>query len=209
MPGEAARPHELPRFGGETELNRKSNGLRHFLSGLPRQESLSLLELGSINQTTLNYLGQMGCRIRAVDLLSTYDKHRQSLPGGEFDARSAVEFVDRELSLPVEEFDGVLAWDVLEFLDLPVLHTLVARLQESLHPGGAMLAFFHAQMMGQLVDVYRYQIAEQDSLVLNPRLQRPMPRTFNNRHLEQLFQEFHAVKFFLTRDQLREVIAFR
>lgn len=208
-PAADIEPNELPNFTASAELDRRSNGLRHFIGGMPKGGPLSLLELGSVNQSTLNFLGQLGCRIRAVDVLSTYDKYRETLPGGEFDARAAVEFVDRELDLPVEEFDGILAWDVLEFLDLPVLHTLIARLHESLYPGGTMLAFFHAQMMGQLVDVYRYQITGEDALQLVPRLRRPMPRTYNNRHLEQLFQDFHAVKFFLTRDQLREVIVSR
>ena len=46
-------------------------------------------------------------------------------------------------------------------------------------------------------------------LRLQVRQQRTLPQTFNNRSLERLFGEFHSVKFFLTRDNLREVIAVR
>jgi hypothetical protein len=38
---------------------------------------------------------------------------------------------------------------------------------------------------------------------------RPLPHTFNNRSLERLFSGFTSVKFFLTRDSIREVIAIR
>ena len=44
---------------------------------------------------------------------------------------------------------------------------------------------------------------------MQPRGQRKPAQYFNNRDLERLFQEFASVKFFLTRDSLREVIVRR
>jgi len=44
---------------------------------------------------------------------------------------------------------------------------------------------------------------------LTPRGPRARAQYFNNRSLEKLFQKFHSVKFFLTRDSLREVIVRR
>jgi hypothetical protein len=41
------------------------------------------------------------------------------------------------------------------------------------------------------------------------RSQRRPAQIFNNRSLEKLFQDFQSVKFFLTRDRLREVIVKR
>jgi hypothetical protein len=41
------------------------------------------------------------------------------------------------------------------------------------------------------------------------RAQRRPAQVFNNRSLEKLFQDFQSVKFFLTRDRLREVIVRR
>jgi hypothetical protein len=41
------------------------------------------------------------------------------------------------------------------------------------------------------------------------RSRRKPAQIFNNRNLEKLFQEFSSVKFFLTRDHLREVIVKR
>jgi hypothetical protein len=38
---------------------------------------------------------------------------------------------------------------------------------------------------------------------------RTLPNTFNNRSLERLFEEFDSIKFFLTRDSIREVIVSR
>jgi hypothetical protein len=44
---------------------------------------------------------------------------------------------------------------------------------------------------------------------LTPRYQMRPVQYFNNRNLEKLFQKYQSVKFFLTRDHLREVIVRR
>jgi hypothetical protein len=36
-----------------------------------------------------------------------------------------------------------------------------------------------------------------------------LQRVFNNRHVENLFRDFHSLKFFLARDNIREVLAIR
>ena len=54
-----------------------------------------------------------------------------------------------------------------------------------------------------------YQIEDSQVLKLQVRQQRTLQQTFNNRNLERLFGSFRSVKFFLTRDSLREVIAVR
>jgi len=36
-----------------------------------------------------------------------------------------------------------------------------------------------------------------------------LQRVFNNRHVENLFRDFGSIKFFLTRDNIREVLVVR
>ena len=62
---------------------------------------------------------------------------------------------------------------------------------------------------GSPVHVCRYQIRDRQTLRLQPRLSRPLPRAFNNRSLERMFTNFRSVKFFLAKDNLREVIVTR
>ena len=50
---------------------------------------------------------------------------------------------------------------------------------------------------------------DHQTLHLQPRFSRPLPRAFNNRNLERLFSNFRSVKFFLAKDNLREVIVTR
>jgi hypothetical protein len=36
-----------------------------------------------------------------------------------------------------------------------------------------------------------------------------LQRVFNNRHIENLFRDFASIKFFLSRDNIREVLVVR
>ena len=69
--------------------------------------------------------------------------------------------------------------------------------------------FFHAEEKADTIPLYSYRIVESKVLSLTPRGQRKAAQYFNNRSLEKLFQKFDSVKFFLTRDHLREVIVRR
>ena len=113
------------------------------------------------------------------------------------------------LNFPEEHFDGILVWDTLQFLSAPLLETVMARLHGMLQPGGYMLAIFNAQEQAGPIPTYSFRITDNRTMGLAPRGQRAAAQFFNNRSLERLFEGFDSVKFFLTRDHLREVIVRR
>jgi SAM-dependent methyltransferase len=187
-------------------VTRKSNGLKHFFDVLPDREHLDILDLGGLNQENIGILSQFGGTVHAVDLLVQYDQRMRDHPESSMDIAAARDFVDEYLNFPRNQFDAILAWDSLEFLDSDVVHLAVARLEEVLRPGGGMLTFFHTQGRGESVPSCRYRIDGSNDLVLQPRDTRTLPTTFNNRSLERLFVDYESIKFFLTRDSIREVI---
>jgi hypothetical protein len=81
----------------------------------------------------------------------------------------------------------------------------------ALHPAfvAYLLAFFHAEEKAELLPSYSYRIVDSKTISLAMRGERKPAQFFNNRSLEKLFHEFQSVKFFLTRDHLREVIVRR
>jgi hypothetical protein len=85
-------------------------------------------------------------------------------------------------------------------------------------PGGVLLAFFHTKDAGPTAPYSRYHIAGDDALDLQPMAVRngsgeaslvKLQRVFNNRHIENLFRDFSSLKFFLARDNIREVLVVR
>jgi hypothetical protein len=100
----------------------------------------------------------------------------------------------------------VLLWDVLEYLGPPLLAAVMERLHTIVRPKSYMLAFFHSDDKLNETPVYTFRIQEVNSLQLAQRGTRRPAQLYNNRSLEKLFAEFESVKFFLSRDRLREVI---
>ncbi len=69
-----------------------------------------------------------------------------------------------------------------------------------------MLAFFHSDDKLDSVPFYTFRIQEINSLQVEQKGLRRPTQLFNNRGIEKVFGRSESVKFFLTRERLREVI---
>ena len=78
-----------------------------------------------------------------------------------------------------------------------------------MRPGGIILAFFNANEKIKEIPLYHYRIQDAKTLLQVPRGAPQHVQNFNNRTIEKLFEAASSVKFFLTRDNLREVIVRR
>ena len=90
-----------------------------------------------------------------------------------------------------------------------LLHATVDRLYDVMQPKSYVLAFFNANEKLPKVPSYNFRLLDHKTIQLSDRGMRPTGQVFNNRNLEKLFGKFESVKFFLTRDSLREVIVGR
>jgi hypothetical protein len=167
--------------------------------------------LAGASQATISFITNNGHRIYSDDFIRQLD---QCFGDGDFyenqtNPLKVQNFLDSALTFPAESFDGVLVWDTLQFLVAPLLSTVVAHLHGVMRPGGYLLAFFNAEERTSTIPTYSYRISDHRTIALASRGQRPPAQFFNNRSLEKLFQDFESVKFFLTRDHLREIIVRR
>ena len=80
---------------------------------------------------------------------------------------------------------------------------------DTLRPDSYLLAFFHADEKVKEIPLYNYRIADQKHLLLQASGWAHCGQFFNNRALEKLFHRYKSVKFFLGRDNLREIIVRR
>ena len=118
-------------------------------------------------------------------------------------------FLNQVLDFPEEQFDGALVWDVLQFLSPAAAQATLDRLYRILRPQSYVLAFFNASEKVASIPSYHYRITDSKTLLLSQRGNRVPTQFFNNRSIEKLFQHYESIKFFLTRDSLREVIVKR
>lgn len=190
---------------------RHSHGLDQFCSSLEERPGLSILDLAGASQATISFLTNYGHRLYSDDFVHQMDQH---FGDGDFyenqsNPLKSRKFLDTALDFSEGHFDGALVWDTLQFLTPPLLQLVVERLHRMLRPGACLLAFFHAEERLDTIPTYSYRVFDHRTISLAPRGRRRPAQFFNNRSLEKLFQDFQSVKFFLTRDHLREVIVRR
>jgi hypothetical protein len=191
---------------------RASHGLEQFFASIQDQENLSILDFAGASQANISFITALGHRIYSNDIVRTLEEsfgNDGDFVANQSDPQRATAFLRESLDFPENSFDGALVWDTLQFLAPPLLQDTVDRLYHILRPQSYLLAFFHAEEKADTIPLYSYRIVEPKVLSLTPRGQRKAAQYFNNRSLEKLFQKFNSVKFFLTRDHLREVIVRR
>lgn len=190
---------------------RASHGLEQFFTAIRDREALTILDLTPASQANVSFITELGHRIYTEDLIQMLDDAfgRSGFYENQADPQRTRAFLADSLDFPEGHFDGALVWDTLQYITPPLLELVVERLARILKPGASALSFFHADEKARLIPVHSYRIADSRTLLLVPRGERQPAQYFNNRGLEKLFQRFESVKFFLTRDHLREVIVKR
>lgn len=191
--------------------SRHSNGLEQFFNHIQGESGLHLLDFSGVSQANVGFITNLGCKLYSEDLLQTLDLVFGQ--GDYYENQSEPDriegFLEQSLNFPNGHIDGALLWDVLEFLAPPLLKAALDRLYHAVRPGSYLLAMFHAEERAGQIPLYSYRIANAKTLSLTPRGERQPAQFFNNRAIENVFQNFESVKFFLTRDSLREVIVKR
>ncbi len=221
-------PETIPAQGSQ-KLTRRSSGLGELSRSWESAENLCVLDLGSTSPINIRHFTEHGHRIYSEDLLTastdpellTKDEQGNAI----LDSRK---FLADNLVYPAAHFDVVFCWNLPDYLDESLVKPVVGRLWSVLKPGGMLLAFFHTRDAGPDAPCHRFHIVGADTLemqkiVLRREARRgptgavhtavsdgfQLQRVFNNRHIENLFRDFASIKFFLARDNVREVLVVR
>jgi hypothetical protein len=204
------------------KLTRRSSGMGEVSRLLNSQEALCVLDMGATSASNISFFTNKGHKSYSEDLLrSSLDPALRVQDG---DGKSVVDtkrFLDENLVYPNAHFDVVLCWNLPDYMEESLVKPTIDRLWSTMKPGGLLLAFFHTRDAGPDSVCYRYHVTDSDMLEMqevkfampgrpssekqSPRLQ----RVFNNRHIENLFRDFSSIKFFLSRDSIREVLVVR
>src|ERR1700694_3905458 len=220
---EATTPQAAPK------LIRRSSSLGELSRVWEADSLLCVLDLGSTSASNIRFFTERSHKIYSEDLLvastdpnlATKDEQGNSI----LDSRR---FLADNLVYPAAHFDVVLCWNLADYLDESLVRPVMGRLWSVLKPGGMLLAFFHTKDAGPDSPCYRFHIVSPDTLemqriVLRNETRRGhtdavhtavtdgfrLQRVFNNRHIENLFRDFVSIKFFLARDNVREVLVGR
>ena len=192
------------------KISRRSTGFNEFIRGISREDGLRILDLGATSPANITFMTGLGHRFQQADVLRLANDKSLVIPNGDEGTTLDVErFIRENLNFEREEFDAVMFWDLADFLPEPLLKPVIERVHVVMKPSGTMLAFFHTKDAGPDAPFYRYNIAAKDTLELQPVRGFRLQRVFNNRQVENLFRDFASIKFFLGRDNIREMLVIR
>jgi SAM-dependent methyltransferase len=207
-----------PREAG-VRTSRHSGGFKEFMRSLSGREELTVLDIGPTSAGNISMLTERGFSVRMEDLLTAAADPDIQITGEDGTKTIDVDrFLKDNLVFRGQIFDAVFFWDVADYLPEPLVKPVIEKISCAMKPGGVLLAFFHTKDAGPNASYSRYHITGEDALDLQPMMVRNgnggaslirLQRVFNNRHIENLFRDFSSLKFFLARDNIREVLVVR
>lgn len=223
----SSAPEKSPAHA-EEKLIRRSSGLGELSRSWESSDSICVLDLGTTSPTNIRHFTERGHKIYSEDLLTaSTDPALLSKDENGVAILDSRKFLADNLVYPAAHFDVILCWNLPDYLEENLVKPVVGRLWSVLKPGGMLLAFFHTRDAGPDSPYHRFHIVGPDSLQMQKVEARretrrgptgavhtaldgfQLQRVFNNRHIETLFRDFASIKFFLARDNIREVLVVR
>jgi hypothetical protein len=179
-----------------------TKALQKFLTCLQGREKPVLVDLGPVVGANVTFFGeQLGCRIRVEDLASDIDAHVKRGAEAELSKFLATRFTQAPGSV-----DGVLCWDVIDYLDRAAAQTLASVVGRMLRPEGALLGFF-STAEAQERFYTKYVVVDHQTLRYRTYpASRPRQRALLNGDIIRLFKDLRVSDSFLMKTKVREML---
>jgi hypothetical protein len=160
------------------------------------------MDLGPVVGPNIAFFGeQLACKIFVEDLFVEVERHAQA---GTRDALREV-LLER-LNRPEASLDGIICWDLFDFLDKPTGQAVAARLVSLLRPGGVIYGFF-GQLSTELTQYTRFIVESPNTMRLRTSPATPAKRTvILNRDLNRMFEGLAVAESVLLKNSSRETL---
>ena len=182
-----------------------TKALGRFMASLGAHEQPLLLDLGPVVGPNVTFFGEeCGCKILVEDLSKDIDRHVREGKLAELPAFFEQRFAKTEGSV-----DGILCWDVFDYLDKAAAEPLARQLTRILKPDGVLLAFFStADPRSSVSPVYtKHIVIDRTSLQHRPYpAARAKQRPLLNRDIQRMFEPLRITEQFLLKAKVRELL---
>jgi hypothetical protein len=191
-----------PRPAPADESVFSTKALPKFLAALASREQPVLLDLGPVVGPNVNFFGEhLGCKILVEDIFTDLDRH---VRGGRLEQFS--QFLAGRLRNDANSIDGILCWDILDYLDRPAADTLAAQLTRILRPAGVLFGMF-ASTASKEQTYNKFTIVNETSLrYRSTPAARGRQKVLANRDIQRMFEGLRVSESFLMKNQIREML---
>jgi hypothetical protein len=201
--GEPSRTPAVSKTADAPELVYPTKALPKFLTNVAVKPAPVLLDLGPVVGSNVSFFGEeLGCRLRVEDLFGDIERHAVA---GTLDQLPAF-FRTRFKSEP-GSVDGILCWDVFDFLDRAAATALAATLAKLLVADGSLLGFFNTSAEPGRAIYTKYVVVDRGTLRYRGFGGHQMrQRSLQNRDIIKLFETLRVSDSFLMKTNMREII---
>ena len=187
------------------EVATTSKVFPRFLAAVAQQAQASrpvILDLGPVVGPNVEFFGdRLACKIYIENL---YHDLEQAMRSGST-AGLAETFLKR-LALAGDMFDGILCWDLFDFIDARTGKALAGELARLLKPGGVVYGFFGTTPI-ELRQYTRYVIESESRFRLQHSPATPVKRTvLLTRDITKMFQGLSVSESVLLKSSTRETL---
>jgi len=201
-PAPKGAPGDAPAPAGPDPVI-QSKALPKFISALSSRDAPIVIDFGPVIGTNVAFFGeQLGCKLFIEDLASEIDKHTRARTRDAMPDTLAKRFTQADGTV-----DGVLCWDIFDFLEPAAAKALAREIVRVLRPGGAVMGFFCTKPI-ERVPFTKYEILEQTASLRH----RHHPGTggpkfvLQNRDIIKMFDGLSVAESFLLKSNTREIL---
>jgi hypothetical protein len=179
-----------------------SKAFPKFVSSLSSREAPVLLDFGPVIGANVAFCGeQLGCKLFIEDILADIDRQlRGTAP------EALATLFEKRFSHPDSSIDGILCWDLFDFLDKAAAQALARQIVRLLRPGGVVMGFFCTTGVERAAFT-KYEIV--DSKTLRHRYHPGVggrKNSLQNRDIIRMFDGLVVSDSFLLKNNTREML---
>jgi hypothetical protein len=177
--------------------------LGKFLEAMSLRYSPVLIDLGAVVGSNVTFLGErLGCKLTVEDFFTDLERLARENKLAELESTVVKRFPQEDASV-----DGVLCWDLFDYLDKASAQALGRELVRILRPGGALMAFFAATKTEGPPQFTRFVIKDEKTLAHRPyTASRGKQPQLTNRDISLLFPGLKVSDSFLLLSHTREML---
>jgi hypothetical protein len=186
----------------EPEVVVPTKALKKFIASLRLRPSPALLDLGPVVGSNIAYFGeQLGCKIYIEDVFADIDRFQREHRLAELPA-----YLQSRFPQDPESVDGVLCWDLFDFLDKASARVVAEHLMRVLRANGALFGFFATAHPAE-APFTKFIVADDSNLRHRaysvPRMRQAV---MQNRDIIKLFERLRVSDSFLLQTKVREIL---
>jgi hypothetical protein len=184
------------------ELVVPSKAFPKLVASLAQKDAPILLDFGPVIGANVAFCGErLGCKLFIEDLVADVDRQLRGTSKEDLATIFGKRFVHPDASI-----DGIICWDLFDFLDKAAVAALARQIVRLLKPGGAVMAFFCTSSVERSAFT-KYEIVDENNL-----RHRYHPgvggkkNSLQNRDIIKMFDGLVVSDSFLLKNNTREML---